>query len=180
MNDRLPPDLYQTPRWYACRTRARAEKQVDRLLQGAGFSSYLPLVELERRWSDRKKRVGFPLFPGYVFAQFRLLEIHRILTTPGVVTVVRLNGYPTPIRDEELDSVRRLVAGVNQTGMMPSPSDYLEEGEEIVVVEGPFKGMYGILLEIEGRSSVVVRLTAIRQAIRVVLDRRLVRPVRLY
>ena len=34
--------------WYACRTRARAEKQVDRLLEGAGVESYLPLVELER------------------------------------------------------------------------------------------------------------------------------------
>lgn len=172
-------DPYKVPRWYACRTRSRAEKQVDRLFSAGGFESYLPLVELERQWADRKKRVAFPLFPGYVFARFRLVEMHEILKTPGVVTVVRVNGYPTPIREEELESVRRLVAGVNQTGVMPSPSDYLEEGEEVVVAEGPFKGMYGVLLEIKGRATVVVRLSAIRQAVRVTLDRRLVRPARM-
>jgi transcription antitermination factor NusG len=149
------------------------------LFSAGGFESYLPLVELERQWADRKKRVAFPLFPGYVFARFRLVEMHEILKTPGVVTVVRVNGYPTPIREEELESVRRLVAGVNQTGVMPSPSDYLEEGEEVVVAEGPFKGMYGVLLEIKGRATVVVRLSAIRQAVRVTLDRRLVRPARM-
>ncbi len=171
-------ELYKISRWYACRTRARAEKQVDRLLLAAGFESYLPLVELERQWADRKKRVAFPLFPGYVFARFRLGEIHEILRTPGVVTVLRVNGYPTPIREEELESVRRLVAGVNQTGVLPSPSDYLEEGQEVVVVDGPFKGMYGVLLEVRGRISVVVRLSAIRQAVRVQIDRRLVWPAR--
>jgi transcription antitermination factor NusG len=149
---------------------------VDRLFCAAGFESYVPLVELERQWADRRKRVAFPLFPGYVFARFQLGEIHEILSTPGVVTVVRVNGYPTPIRDEELDSVRRLVAGVNATGLLPSPSDYLEEGQEVVVVDGPFKGMYGVLLELRGRASVVVRLSAIRQAVRVRIERRLVRP----
>jgi transcription antitermination factor NusG len=47
------------------------------------------------------------------------------------------------------------------------------------VAEGPFKGMYGVLLEIKGRATVVVRLSAIRQAVRVTLDRRLVRPARM-
>lgn len=175
---KTPLDPYRVPRWYACRTRARAEKQVDRLLLGFGFQSYLPLVLLERQWADRKKRVAFPLFPGYVFARFALTRMHEILRTPGVVTVVRVNGYPTAIREEEIESVRRLVEGVNQTGIMPSPSDYLEEGEEVVVTDGPFKGMYGVLLEIKGRTSVVVRLSAIRQAVRVTIDRRLVRPAR--
>jgi transcription antitermination factor NusG len=175
----LPPglaELYPVARWYACRTKARAEKQVDRLLSGAGFGSYLPLVQLERQWADRKKKVAFPLFAGYVFARFRLGQIHEILRTPGVVTVVRVNGYPTPIREEELESVRRLVAGVNESGVMPSPSDYLEAGQEVVVMEGPFKGMRGVLLEFKGRTSVVVRLSAIRQAVRVHIDRRQLRP----
>ena len=26
--------------------------------------------------------------------------------TPGIVTIVRTNGYPTPLRDEEIESVR--------------------------------------------------------------------------
>lgn len=174
-----PPELYRVARWYACRTRARAEKRVDQLLAGAGFQSFLPLVELERQWADRKKRVAFPLFSGYVFAHFRLAEMHEILQTPGVVTVVRVNGYPTPIREEQLESVRCLVEGVNATGVMPSVSDYVEVGQEVCVLDGPFKGMCGLLVEARSRASVVVRLSAIRQAVRVHIDRRALRPLRL-
>ena len=76
------------PQWYACRTRPRAEKQAGRLLKLRGVQSYVPLLERERQWSDRKKRVGFPLFAGYVFAQFSLASLHEVLSTPGIVTVV--------------------------------------------------------------------------------------------
>ena len=69
--------------WYACRTRARAEKQVSRLLEGAGVENYLPLVELERKWADRTKRVGFPLFSGYTFARFPLKDLVEVVMTPG-------------------------------------------------------------------------------------------------
>ncbi|MBI4560978.1 MAG: UpxY family transcription antiterminator [Candidatus Rokubacteria bacterium] len=174
-----PPELYRIPRWYACRTRARAEKQVDRLFGQARLECYLPLVEHVRQWADRKKRVGFPLFPGYVFAHFTLSKIHDILRTPGVVTIVRVNGYPTPIQEEELESIRRLVDGVNSTGLMPAPSDYLEVGQEVVVVDGPFRGMRGVLVEVRGTARVTVRLSAIRQAVSVEMDRKLLRPVRM-
>lgn len=174
----IPGELYGNPRWYACRTRARAEKQVNRLLNGSGIEAYLPLIEQERRWADRCKRVAFPLFPGYVFARFRLTELAQVQGTPGVVLVVRANGYPTPLRDAELESVRILAAGANATGVLPSPSDFLEAGQEVVVVDGPFKGMTGLLVEVRGRARVIVRLSAIRQAAGVELERRLLRPAR--
>lgn len=172
-------ELYRDPRWYACRTRARAEKQVNRLLGAAGLETYLPLVVQDRRWADRTKRVEFPLFPGYVFARFALTELHPVLGTRGVVTVVRVNGYPTPIREEELESVRILVDAANRTGRLPSPADLLELGQEVVVVSGPFGGMRGLLVEFQGRSRVVVRLSAIGQAVSVEMPRDWLRPVRL-
>ena len=95
-----PPELYRVARWYVCRTRARAEKQVERLLVRSGVECYLPLIEQERQWVDRRKLVAFPLFPGYVFAQFTLCQIHEILRTPGVVTILRTNGYPSPMCDD--------------------------------------------------------------------------------
>jgi len=175
-----PPDrseLYTSPRWYACRTRARAEKRVTQLLSAAGFEVYLPLVERKRRWADRWKRVGFPLFPGYVFARFELARMHPVLATPGVVTIVRAGGRPTPVREEELEAVRILVEGANRTGQIPTASDFLEVGQEVVVTSGPFRGMRGVLLEVDRSARVVVRLSAIRQAVSVELPRRQVRPM---
>ena len=107
--DPAPPELYERPHWYACHTRSRAEKRVERMLADAGVEAYLPLIELERKWKDRSKKVPFPLFPSYVFARFQLGDIHRVLKIPGVASVLRPNGYATPIREEEIESVRCLV-----------------------------------------------------------------------
>lgn len=171
-----PAELYRSPRWYACRTRARAEKKVDARLAGHGFETYLPLVERERQWADRKKVVPFPLFPGYVLARFDLTRLGAVLRVPGLVTVIRVNGYPTPIRDDELDSVRRLVRGANETGVLPSAADWLEPGEAVKVVDGPFEGMRGVLVEARGRARVLVKLSTIQQGVSVELDRAKLRP----
>lgn len=117
------------------------------------------------------KRVAFPLYPGYLFARFRMDAIGDVLRTPRVVSVVRVNGHPTPVREEELDSVRRLVAGANETGQEPEPEAYLRPGDPVVVTDdGPFRGMRGILVETRGGARVAVRLEAIRQATSVELD----------
>ncbi|MCH7564376.1 MAG: UpxY family transcription antiterminator [Gemmatimonadetes bacterium] len=173
---KAPPELYDVRHWYACRTRSRAEKTVARLLDGAGVECFLPLLPREREWSDRKKVVAFPLFPGYVFARFLLTEQHPVLATPGVVEVLAPNGYPTPVREEEIQSIHRLVEGIEETGAFPEPADYLEPGEPVVVTSGPFCGMEGVLLERRGGSArVAVRITALRQAMSVELKRSVLR-----
>jgi transcription antitermination factor NusG len=162
-------------RWYACRTRARAEKQTERFLRLRGVESYLPLLEQLRQWTDRKKRVGFPLFPGYVFARFPLAMIHEVLKTPGVVTIIRNDGHPAPVRSEELDSIRILVACVNGGNSRPEPVEFLEAGREVIVAHGPFCGIRGVLVEDRGRARVVIRLSALRRALSVELPREILR-----
>ena len=161
--------------WHACRTRPRAEKQVDRLLRLRGVEAYLPLLEQVRQWADRKKRVAFPLFPGYVFARFSVGMIHEVLRTPGVVTIIRRDGSPAPVRSDELESIRILVACVNASGAPPEPVEFLEAGQEVIVAHGPFSGIRGVLVQERGRSRVVVRLTALRRALSVELRRDIVR-----
>jgi len=173
-----PPELYESPRWYACKTRGRAEKKVAQRLAGAGLEPYLPLLAQERQWADRVKTVEVPLFPGYVFARFDLTRLHDVLVTPGLATVVRLDGHPTPVRQEELDAIRRLVAGANESGVYPTAADYLEPGQAVVVESGPFEGMRGVLAEERGAARVIVRLSAIRQAVSVEMDRGLLRALR--
>ena len=89
---------------------------------GKRHQSYLPTVEREQRWADRRKRVTFLLFPGYVFVRFRRERISSVLSTPGLVDVVRHNGEPAPVRDDELQVVRTLVEGIRLTGEIPSPA----------------------------------------------------------
>ena len=163
--------------WYACRTRARAEKKVDRLLAAAGVTSYLPLVERLRTWSDRSKWVPFPLFPGYVFARSTLASLPEVVRTPSLIEIVRVNGAPTPIRESEIESIRSLVQGSAAIGEEPAAHEYLVHGQEVRVIQGPFQGMQGILTEVRGRTRIVVRLAAIRQAVSVEMAANCVQPV---
>ena len=98
-----------------------------------------------------------------------------MLRTPGVAAIAKRNGYPTPVRDQELESVRLLVDGVNEIGILPTPEDYLEVGESVEVIDGPFKGVRGQLVEIRGQSRVTFRLAPIRQAFGVEVPRAAVR-----
>lgn len=155
-------------RWFACYTRARHEKKAERGLRERGFGTYLPMVERERQWKDRKKLVWFPLFPSYVFARFRLSEVHGVLGTPGVATIVRVEGRPVAIPDGEMENVRRFVAALQASGVEAELKPLVvEEGERVRVMEGPFRGVEGVVVERRGKRRVLVGLSAIRQGLEV-------------
>lgn len=172
-----PAELYERPHWYACLTRARAEKTVARMMTLTGLETYLPLVESDRKWADRTKRVAFPLFPSYVFVRITLTELHSVLSTPGVATVLRPNGYPTPVRDDEIESVRCMLKGTSETGAEVAPEEYLLPGAEVIVESGPFRGMRGKLVERRGRTRIAVRITALKLAASVEVSDGMIRVV---
>ena len=177
----MTSDDRNTPFWYALRTRGRAERQAALRLSGAGVEVFPALAPVKRAWSDRVKRVAMPLFPGYIFARFAMADAAHTLAVPGMVEVVRTGGRATPLRDAELDTVRRLAAGVAATGELPEPfdplGDLLEPGVPVRVTSGPFAGLTGIFLKREGGHRVAVEIRAIRQARAVRMDRKMVAPL---
>ena len=60
------------PTWYAIYTKPRTEKKACEELTCKGISTYLPVVKTLKQWSDRKKWVEKPYFPGYLFVRIRL------------------------------------------------------------------------------------------------------------
>jgi transcription antitermination factor NusG len=156
----------EAPAWYACYTRARHEKQVARLLLERTFETFLPTLPVKRRWKDRTKSVDWPLFPSYVFVRFDLQDLHRVLITPGVSTIVRSNGQPVPIREQEVENVRRFAAQIRASGM-PEPErvPYPEKGDRVRVAAGPLTGIEGIVTERRGRDRVVIGLKGVGQGL---------------
>ncbi|MGH7476958.1 MAG: transcription termination/antitermination protein NusG [Longimicrobiales bacterium] len=174
----IPAALYREPRWYACYTRARAEKKTAEVLARRGFEAYLPLVARERQWQDRRKVVEFPAFPSYVFLRFRLTELHEVIRTPGVSTVVRVRGYPTPIADEEVENIRRFVQALPASGVVADSRPFLAEGQWVRVREGPLEGVKGVIAERRSRTRFLVGLSTIGQGLEVDMDGRVLEPIR--
>ena len=76
--------------WYAVFSRSRHEKIVATALTNTGVTTFLPLVSEMHSWSDRRKLVDVPLFPGYVFVRIpntAEAKLH-VLKTSGVAQFV--------------------------------------------------------------------------------------------
>jgi len=160
--------LNEIPSWYALSTRARHEKKVyERLLQKK-VESYLPLQTINKKWSDRYKKIEEPLFSCYVFVKIALKERVRILQTDGVVRLVTFNSIPATIPESQLNSIRFVLKQKKEIERI----DYLTPGQEIGVTQGPLKGVKGILINVKNKHRLVLRLDSIMQAISVDIDYR--------
>jgi transcription antitermination factor NusG len=148
------------PLWYVLRTRSRHEKTVRDQLVRREVETFLPIAERWSRWKDRRKKVAFPLFPGYCFARFSLVDRLRVLNVVGVADLVGISGRPEPVPDTEIEAIQRLAA----TTLQYDPHPFLAEGMDVEVVRGPLAGVRGKLLRKDRVTRLVLSVTLIRQA----------------
>jgi transcriptional antiterminator NusG len=161
------------PQWFAVWTRSRHEQVVrDQLLQKR-VEAFLPTITRWSRWKDRKKKIDWPLFPGYCFAKFDPEDVLPILKCTGVVNIVSFEGRPAPIPAIELDSVRLLVGSELQY----DPCPLIHEGMMVEVVHGPLKGVVGRLTRKDAaKARLVLSVNLIGQAVSVEVDAADVKP----
>jgi transcription antitermination factor NusG len=157
--------LIEAPKWYALYTRPRHEKVVQQQLNAKALESYLPLYESVRRWNDRQKTLELPLFPGYLFVHIPFSTRLRVLTVPGVVSLVSFRGQPASVTDEEIQAIRTSVA---ERAAEPYP--YLVKGKCIRIASGPLKGLKGIVVRRKGKLRAVISIESIMKSFAVEVD----------
>ena len=153
--------------WFAVWTRSRHEQAVREQLERKQVEVFLPTVTRWSRWKDRKKKVDWPLFPGYCFAHFDPSDTLPILKCVGVVNIVSFDGKPAPIPAVELDSIRLLLGSDFQY----DPCPFLHEGQMVEVVHGPLRGVIGRLVRKDAqRARLILSINLIGQAVSVDVD----------
>lgn len=167
----------RTAVWFACHTRSRHEKRACAQLEVRGFEAFLPVIVRTTRWADRTRRVRWPMYPGYIFVRCPPVEMTTALGIPAIAGVVRFDGRPAVIPDEELDNIRGFAAALAKWDGDPVLTQLPDVGQVVRVVSGPFKGITGIVFEHRNRSRLVVGLTAVNQAIEVDLPAAIVEPI---
>ena len=158
--------------WFALWTRSRHEQTVREELELRGIESFLPTITKWSRWKDRKKKIDWPLFPGYCFARFVPESRLPVLKCNGVVSIVSFNGEPAPIPSQEIDSLRLLVA----TDLAYDPCPLIREGMMVEVVHGPLRGIIGRLVRKGSHARLVLAVDLIGQAVSVEVDAADVKP----
>ncbi len=153
--------------WFAIWTRSRHEQVVREQLERKRFDAFLPTITKWSRWKDRKKKINWPLFPGYCFARFHVDNTLPILKCTGVVSIVSFEGKPAPIPEYELDSIRTLVG----SELRYDPCPLIREGMMVEVVHGPLRGVIGRLMRKDAaKARLVLAVDLIGQAVSVEVD----------
>jgi transcription antitermination factor NusG len=152
--------------WYAIWTRSRHEKRVRDELDKKAVEVFLPTIGRWSHWKDRKKKIDWPLFPGYCFARFVPDERLGILKVDGVVTIISNNGMLSPIPDVEIESIRTLV----ESELAYDPVPLIKEGDMVKVTHGPLKGVVGRLVRKGAHARLVLSVDLIGQAVSVEVD----------
>jgi transcription antitermination factor NusG len=161
------------PEWFAVWTRSRHEQVVREQLEQKQIEAFLPTVTRWSRWKDRKKKIDWPLFPGYCFARFDPDDALPILKCPGVVKIVSFEGRPVAIPPFELESIKLLVT----SDLQYDPCPMIQEGMMVEVVHGVLRGVVGRLMRKDAQKArLVLSVNLIGQAVSVEVDAADVKP----
>ena len=165
----------QNLRWYAVYVKSRHEKKVHQMLLEQDLSSFLPLIETWKQWSDRKKKVSDPLFRGYVFVNICLRKDNiKVLDTEGVVKFIGIGKNPSVIGEKDIDWLRKLVREPDAIqGVVVS----LPAGQRVRVLAGPFKDLEGVVVKQGRETRMVVYFDSIMQGVEVSIYPDLLMPI---
>jgi transcription elongation factor/antiterminator RfaH len=152
--------------WYALQCWVRKESLIVTQLETQGFECFLPKYKSVREWSDRKKEVEQPLFPGYVFCRFEYSQRRPIVVTPGVLQVVGCGRTPMPVEQGEIEAIQFAIA--SEVPSQPWP--YLAIGERVRIHTGKLSGLEGILVNFKGNHRVVLSVSLLQRSVALEVD----------
>jgi transcription elongation factor/antiterminator RfaH len=147
--------------WYALYLRSRYEQKTYAELTKKRIECFLPLIEVTRIWSDRKKKIIEPLFHGYLFIRTDLNNKIDILQTSGVVRLVGIGDKPSPIPDQQINWIRILTEHPDTI----QRETYINVGQKVRISSGMFAGLEGFVKKEKSAHKIVVTIESIKQSV---------------
>ena len=100
----------------------------------------------------------------------------EILKTESVVRILRNDGIPATIPDEQINAIKAVI----NSGISPTAHPYLKEGMRVRVVDGPLVGVEGILLKTKpNKHRLVLSVDLLQESVCVEMDDLSVEPIHL-
>ncbi|MGH7229504.1 MAG: transcription termination/antitermination protein NusG [Nitrospiraceae bacterium] len=154
--------------WYAVNVKPHQEQLAELNLRRVGVETFCPFVK-QRKTIRRRQRISTsPLFPGYLFARFRLQDQYRaVLYARGVRKIVAFGPTPATVDEEMIAAIRSRL----QDGYVTVPTSTFRPGQIVRIQEGPLHGLEAIFeREMPGYQRAVLLLRALSFQARVTVD----------
>lgn len=176
----LPSQKTTNPKvahWYVVHTYSGHEAKVSatlkqriesQKLQNKILDILVPTQEKIEIKEGKKNTINEKIFPGYILIRMVLDDATwlAVRTTPGITSFVGNANRPTPLAEEEVESIKKFMA-------MEAPKfkAVFTVGEAIKIVDGPFAEFLGSISEIdEGRGKLKVMVSIFGRETPVELD----------
>ena len=137
--------------WTVIHTKPRCEKKLAEYALKHNISYYLPLTESSRIYQRRKVTFTKPIFSGYLFT---VVNFYQKRTS-----IYRLCGFipKCPCQRELVDELRNIWLTRNRRIEMKEAM-WLSEGLMVEIVNGPLKGVSGLVKVIKNLKKFISKL----------------------
>ena len=125
--------------WVVVHTKPRCEKKVADYAKKNQITYYLPQYTDKRVYQRRKVDVDKILFPSYIFVGIDFKNKQELLISGYTVNFLKVNA-----QKELVDELRAIYYG-RQKKVEMQPGLWLEKGLEVEIVNGPLKGIHGVV-----------------------------------
>lgn len=131
--------------WVAALVKMNTEKKVSAKLTQLGYHNYIPTQTEIRQWSDRKKKIDRIIIPMVIFIQVDKEEEISLRKSSIVYKFISYPGQKEAavIPNEQIEKLKFMLH--NADSAVEFSDTVYEIGEEIEIVRGPLKGLYGEL-----------------------------------
>ena len=141
---------------YEAKVKAAIEEAVSREgIEDLIGEIMIPTEQVVELKGGKKKETERKFFPGYMLIKMKLTEPSWLLVknTNNVIGFIGgSSGKPSPITQNEVD---RIFARVQEGTDKPKPKVAFQPGEEVLVIDGPFKEFNGIVEGVDYEKSLL-------------------------
>lgn len=147
--------------WFALYVKPKHEFKAKGELDQLSIHNYLPLITRLKQWSDRKKKIAEPLLKGYIFIYADEKERLFSLENRCVIKCITDHGRPAKIPEWQI---------LNLKNMLNNDADFkvvdgIAKGVTIEIIEGPFKGVRGIVQKSETENNLAVSIDLLNRSV---------------
>lgn len=159
--------------WYALFVKTNCERLVARGLEHLEVQGFLPTYKVRSGRKRNPKTKEKPLFPGYLFCHINLEHGPKLYNLPGIIRIVGNSKLPLPVRDSAIESIRRIIS----SDIPVAPCPYLAQGDEVIVVHGPLRGLTGVYQAAENTGHLIASFPLLQRSVSVRVEPHWIEPI---
>ncbi|MDI9524125.1 MAG: transcription termination/antitermination NusG family protein [Candidatus Cloacimonadota bacterium] len=167
--DELFGELAPAPegqRWEVIHTKPRCEKKLAEYARRNGITYYLPQMDSKRVYQRRVVSFTKPMFPSYLFCVLDSRSRQTLLISGYTVSFIRVHQQEQLLQELRNIKLSRLPEIELQNTI------WLSEGLQVEIMQGPLKGVTGVVESHDKLDEVRLQVQILRRAVLVKIDPR--------